>query len=61
MRKGKRVRIEQLEDRYQSCAGIDVHKQSLSVRVIAADDGTKVEAEVRQYGATTRELLQLSA
>ena len=61
MRKGKRVRIEQLEDRYQSCAGIDVHKQSLSVCVIAPGDATTVEAEVRQYGTTTRELLRLSA
>lgn len=61
MRQGKRVRIEQLEDRYQSCAGIDVHKQSLSVCVIAPGDAATVEAEVRQYGATTRELLRLSA
>jgi transposase len=52
-----KVRIEDLADLHRCCAGIDVHKASVTVCVICGGD----EAEVAQYGTTTNELKQLKA
>lgn len=41
------------------CAGIDVHKQQVKVCVRVVEEGGRVRKEVREYGTTTTELLQL--
>jgi hypothetical protein len=52
-RKGKGI-LQRIVER---CCGLDVHKASVTayVRVIA---GGEVRQEIRQFSATTRELLQ---
>lgn len=60
MRKSKRIQVQELSDRYRRCAGIDVHKQRLSVCVIGAGEPEAAEAEVREFGTVTQELLRLS-
>lgn len=57
----KKVAIEDLADVHERCAGIDVHKDSLSVCVIVSSAGTKAEGEVRQFGTTTGQLRELTA
>jgi transposase len=58
-KKGTKVRIEDLQDVYQFCAGIDVHKAAVTVCVICGK-GPEVEAELVEYGTTTGELRQLA-
>ncbi len=57
-KKGTKVRIEDLQDIYQFCAGIDVHKAGVTVCAICGR-GAELEAEVVEYGTTTAELRQL--
>lgn len=51
--------IEDLADVHERCAGIDVHKESLSVCVIVPGADGKAQGEVRQWGTTTRQLRKL--
>jgi transposase len=44
---------------YSRCAGLDVHKESV-VACVRIAEGGKVQREVRTFGTTTRELLELS-
>jgi len=57
-KKGTKVRIEDLQDIYEFCAGIDVHKAGVTVCAICGR-GAELEAEVVEYGTTTAELRQL--
>ena len=50
-----KVRIEDLEDLYPYCAGIDVHKAGVTVCLIAGG----AEGEVAEYGTNTSELRRL--
>jgi transposase len=45
---------------YPYCAGIDVHKKTLSVCVLTPGAPSKPQQQVREYGTTTRELLELA-
>jgi transposase len=63
MEKGRRtnkVNIDALVDLYERCAGIDVHKESVTVCVIRPESDGSVQGEMASYGTTTRELRQLS-
>ena len=42
------------------CAGLDVHKDSVEACVRRTSAGGKVEHEVRHWGTTTRELVEMS-
>jgi len=53
-----KVRIEDLQDIYEYCAGIDVHKGGVTVCAICGI-GREIDAEVVEYGITTGELQQL--
>ena len=55
----KRQRVEDLAVLHTSCCGIDVHKKSISACVLTANRVGKMASEVRQFGTTTRELLDL--
>ena len=61
MANSKKIRVQDLADLYKQCAGIDVHKESLSVCVIQPVAPGQPEGEVRAYGTTTRELRELTA
>ena len=61
MEHSKKIRIQDLADLYEQCAGIDVHKQSVSVCVIQPVGPSQPEGEVREFGTTTRELRELTA
>ena len=52
-----RVRIEDLADVHERCAGIDVHKAGVTVCVSLGGG----EGEIAEYGTTTGELRQLRA
>ena len=43
----------------ERCAGIDVGKKFVLVCVLTGAPGEKVRTEVRRFGTTTQELLQL--
>src|SRR5260370_23434572 len=58
VKKGTKVRIEDLQDIYEYCAGIDVHKGGVTVCAIC-EIGRQIDAEVVEYGTTTGELRQL--
>jgi transposase len=45
---------------YPSCAGIDVHKKTIAVCVLTPGASSKPQQQVREYGTTTRELLELA-
>jgi transposase len=45
---------------YPYCAGIDVHKKTISVCVLTPGAPSKPQQQVREYGTTTRELLELA-
>lgn len=50
-----------MEVLYQRCCGIDVHQQTLAVCVLAPGSKPgKPCQEIRQFGTTTRDLLELS-
>src|SRR5258708_19734469 len=57
-KKGTKVRIEDLQDIYEYCAGIDVHKGGVTVCAICGI-GRQIDAEVVEFGTTTGELRQL--
>ena len=42
------------------CAGLDVHKDSVEACVRRTSGGGKVEHEIRHWGTTTRELVEMS-
>lgn len=44
---------------YEACAGLDVHKQSVSVCVLRIDGQGKVASGVREFGTMTEELLSM--
>ena len=44
---------------YERCAALDVHKKSVSACVATPDAGGKRHKEVRTFGTTTPDLLQL--
>ena len=56
----RKIQIQELKDVVERCAGIDVHKKTVSVCVIRGEGSQPAEGEVRQYGTTTRELQDLS-
>jgi transposase len=56
----RKIRIQELADIYERCAGIDVHKDSVSVCLIAPGSTGKAEGEVQQFGTMTRHLKELS-
>jgi transposase len=45
---------------YPYCAGIDVHKKTVSVCVLTPGTQAKPHQHVREFGTTTRELLELA-
>jgi transposase len=45
---------------YARCAGLDVHKKSVSVCVWLTSSSGKTEKHLRQFGTTTPELLELA-
>src|SRR5678809_1534723 len=49
-----------MEILYECCAGIDVHKETVSVCVMRSGAAGTPEKEVQQFGTTTGELRQLS-
>jgi len=49
-----------MEVLYPRCAGIDVHKQSVSVCVLTPGQGADPRKEIRQFGTMTGELHQLA-
>ena len=49
-----------MQIRYTRCAGIDVHKKSLTVCVLAGEPGQEPTREKREFGTTTSALLELS-
>lgn len=60
-RQTEKVNLDDLADLYERCAGIDVHKESITVCVIRpAEPGRALQGETGNYGTTTRELRQLS-
>jgi hypothetical protein len=61
MGSAKKFTIDDLADVHERCAGIDVHKDSLSVCPIVGGAGESAEGEVRQFGTTTRPLRELGA
>lgn len=42
------------------CAGLDVHKESVQACVRQTSAGGKVEHEVRHWGTTGRELVEMA-
>jgi hypothetical protein len=44
---------------YQSCAGLDVHKQTVECAIRQAKGDGNVRVEVRQYGTMTDDLLEM--
>lgn len=59
-RRTNKVDINALVDLYERCAGIDVHKESVTVCVIRPGADGSAQGEMATYGTTTRELRQLS-
>lgn len=49
-----------METVFARCAGIDVHKRTAVVCLITPGEHTQPVTEIRTYGTTTAELLQLS-
>jgi transposase len=45
---------------YQSCAGLDVHQETVEVNVRRREEGGKLYSEVRRFRTFTRDLLELS-
>ena len=50
-----------MEVLYPRCAGLDVHKESVSVCVLTPGEGAEPQREIRQYATTTGELRELAA
>lgn len=50
-----------MEVLYPCCAGLDVHKESVSVCVLTPGTGANPEREVREYGTTTPALRELAS
>jgi transposase len=50
-----------VELKYERCAGLDVHKETVVACVRVATGGGKANHEVRSFATTTRALLELSA
>jgi len=44
---------------YESCAGLDVHKDSVSVCVRRLEPGGKISTVVREFGTMTRDILSM--
>ena len=59
-RRTNKVNIDALVDLYERCAGIDVHKETVTVCVIRPGSDGAVQGEMVSYGTTTRQLRQLS-
>jgi transposase len=59
-RRSNKVNIDAMKDVNERCAGIDVHKGSVTVCVIRPDADGTVQGEVDSYGTTTRELKELT-
>ena len=59
-RRTNKVDINALVDLYERCAGIDVHKETVTVCAIRPGTGGSAQGEMAIYGPTTRELRQLS-
>jgi transposase len=45
---------------YPYCAGIDVHKKTVSVCVLTPGAHSKPQPRIREFGTTTRELLEMA-
>ena len=58
-KRSEKVRIEDLSDLYERCAGIDVHKSSVTVCAICGGEGQGAEGEVVEFGTTTADLREL--
>ena len=50
-----------MEVLYPRCAGLDVHKESVSVCVLTPGEGAEPHREIRQYGTTTAALRELAS
>lgn len=50
-----------MEVLYPRCAGLDVHKESVSVCVLTPGEGAEPQREIRQYATTTGALRELAA
>jgi transposase len=48
-----------MEILYPRCAGMDVHKESVSVCILTPGSGAEPNKEIQQFGTTTGELRQL--
>jgi transposase len=46
---------------YRRCAGLDVHKASVVACVLALQEGSRVEEQVRRFGTMTEDLRELAA
>src|SRR5947209_4274779 len=55
-----RLRGGPMDVLYPYCAGIDVHKKTISVCVLTPGAQNKPQQQVRECGTTTRELLELA-
>ncbi len=52
--------VEDAEVIYKSCAGLDVHKDSIKVGLRKIIDEGKLLRDVQSFGTTTREILRMS-
>ena len=48
-----------METLYERCCGIDVHKQRVSACLLTPGPGRSQQKEIRSFGTTTSELLDL--
>jgi hypothetical protein len=45
---------------YSHCCGLDVHKRSITACLLSSGAGGKGQHEIRRFGTTTRDLLELA-
>src|SRR3982751_3582264 len=55
-----RLRGGSMDVLYPYCAGIDVHKKTISVCVLTPGAHGKPQSQIREYGTHTRELLEMA-
>lgn len=48
-----------MEQLFERCAGLDVHKDTVAVCVRLSDDGGTAVQEIQTFGTTTPDLLAL--
>lgn len=50
----------EMEILYARCAGLDIHKKTVKVCVLIRQEDGQIQQELRTYGTTTQELLELA-